>query len=298
MGLGGGAASSMRGGAASAALDYASVQRDNAEMQRRCQEVIDACCAQGGANPIVAIHDVGAGGLSNALPELLHDSGVGGEIELARVPSADPALSPMQLWCNEAQERYVLGVRPDRLDDLLAICARERCPVAQVGAATAARQLRVRDSRGEPTLDVVDMPLPMLLGKAPRMRRDAHRIKSRVDVVPDLSGIGLEEAIARVLRHPSVGSKSFLITIGDRSVGGLCARDPMVGPWQVPVADCALGLIDFEGYAGEAMAVGERTPLALLGGAESARMALGEALTNLAAAPSARSARCACRPTG
>ncbi len=285
IGLGGGAASSMHGGTASAALDYASVQRDNAEMERRCQEVIDACCALGAANPIVAIHDVGAGGLSNALPELLHDSGVGGEIELARVPSADPALSPMQLWCNEAQERYVLGVRPDQLDQLLAICARERCPVAQLGTATAAQQLRVRDSRGGAALDVADMPLPMLLGKAPRMQRDAQRIKPRVDVVPDLSGIGLEEAITRVLRHPSVGSKSFLITIGDRSVGGLCARDPMVGPWQVPVADCALSLIDFEGYAGEAMAVGERTPLALIGGAESARMAIGEALTNLAAAP-------------
>ena len=285
IGLGGGAASSQGGGSVSAALDFASVQRDNAEMQRRCQEVIDACCARGEDNPIVAIHDVGAGGLSNAIPELLNDSGVGGRIELARVPSADPALDPLQLWCNEAQERYVLGVRPEHLGALLAICARERCPVAQVGTASAETRLQVLDSRTGPAQIVVDMPLAMLLGKPPRMQREAVRIKPRVDVVPDLSGIAIEDAIARVLRHPTVGSKSFLITIGDRSVGGLCARDPMVGPWQIPVADCALSLVDFEGYSGEAMAIGERTPLALLGGGESARMAIGEALTNLAAAP-------------
>ncbi len=285
IGLGGGAASSQGAGSGSAALDFASVQRDNAEMQRRCQQVIDACCALGEANPIVAIHDVGAGGLSNAIPELLNDSGVGGDIELARVPCADPALDPMQLWCNEAQERYVLGVRPERLQIVLDLCARERCPVARVGTASGDPQLRVTDSRAGHAQTVIDMPLVMLLGKPPRMQRDATRIKPRVEVVPDLSGIALEEAIARVLRHPTVGSKSFLVTIGDRSVGGLCARDPMVGPWQVPVADCALSLLDFEGYAGEAMAIGERTPLALLGGAESARMAIGEALTNLAAAP-------------
>ena len=285
IGLGGGAASSQGAGSSSAALDFASVQRDNAEMQRRCQEVIDACCAMGEANPIAAIHDVGAGGLSNAIPELLYDSGVGGTIELARVPSADPALSPMQLWCNEAQERYVLGVRPQHLQAVAALCARERCPVAQVGTPCAEPRLHVTDSRTGTAQTVIDLPLAMLLGKPPRMQRDATRVKPRVEVVPDLAGIALEDAIARVLRHPTVGSKSFLVTIGDRSVGGLCARDPMVGPWQVPVADCAVTLADFEGYAGEAMALGERTPLALLGGAESARMAIGEALTNLAAAP-------------
>ena len=285
IGLGGGAASSQGAGTASATLDFASVQRDNAEMQRRCQEVIDTCCALGDGNPIVAIHDVGAGGLSNAIPELLNDSGVGGEIELAEVPCDDPALSPMQLWCNESQERYVLGVRPSQLDAVLSICARERCPVANVGQTTGETRLRVSDRRTGSRQSVIDMPLEMLLGKPPRMHRDATRIKPRVEVIPDLAGIALEDAIARVLRHPTVGSKSFLVTIGDRSVGGLCARDPMVGPWQVPVADCAISLIDFEGYAGEAMAIGERTPLALLGGAESARMAIGEALTNIAAAP-------------
>ncbi|HEX7323774.1 MAG TPA: phosphoribosylformylglycinamidine synthase, partial [Rhodanobacteraceae bacterium] len=296
IGLGGGAASSMAAGASSAELDFASVQRDNPEMQRRCQEVIDACCALGDASPIVAIHDVGAGGLSNALPELLHDSGVGGELDLDAVPSDDPQLSPMQIWCNEAQERYVMGVHPADLDAFRAICERERCPFAVVGTATQRQQLVVtrgghaRRANHSPQAEeaketVIDLDLSMLLGKPPRMQRDATRIKPQLDIVPDLANITLEESMERVLRMPSVGSKAFLIHIGDRSVGGLCARDQPVGPWQVPVADCALTLADFEGYAGEAMAIGERAPLAVLDGAASARMALGEALTNLFAAP-------------
>jgi phosphoribosylformylglycinamidine synthase len=295
IGLGGGAASSMAGGASSEQLDFASVQRDNPEMQRRCQEVIDACWARGAANPIVSIHDVGAGGLSNAIPELLNDSGVGGRIELRKIPSDDPHLSPMQLWSNESQERYVLGVRPQDLAEFEAICARERCPFAVVGTATADRRLIVSDSllgssespipNLQSPLDVIDLPLDVLFGKPPRMQRDARRSDARIDLVPDVDGITLDQAIERVLRLPAVGSKSFLVTIGDRTVGGLCSRDPMVGPWQVPVADCAVTLTDFDGYAGEAMAMGERTPLALLDAAASARMAVGEALTNLASAP-------------
>ncbi len=299
IGLGGGAASSMAGGESSEQLDFASVQRDNPEMQRRCQEVIDACIARGQRNPIVSIHDVGAGGLSNAIPELLHDSCVGGEIDLDTVPRDDPHLSPMQLWCNESQERYVLGVRPDDLPEFEKICARERCPFAVVGHATEARRLLVTSSlasphppggqlapqAGEAKKSIIDLPIDMLLGKPPRMQRDATRFKPRVEVVPDLSGIGLDEAVQRVLRMPGVGSKNFLITIGDRSVGGLCSRDPMVGPWQVPVADCAVTLADFDGYAGEAMAMAERAPVALLDATASARLAVSEAITNLIAAP-------------
>ena len=282
IGLGGGAASSMAAGASSEALDFASVQRDNPEMQRRCQEVIDTCCAAGDASPIVAIHDVGAGGLSNAIPELLHDSGVGGEIDLDAVPLDDPQLSPMQIWCNESQERYVLGVKPADLDAFRAICERERCPFGVVGTATEEQRLQVRSKR-DPR--VIDMELATLLGKPPRMQRDAIRVRPQLDIIPDLTGIGLDEAIERALRMPAVAGKAFLIHIGDRSVGGLCARDQLVGPWQVPVADCALTLADFEGYAGEAMAMGERAPIAVLDGAASARMALGEAITNLIAAP-------------
>ncbi|TAN06912.1 MAG: phosphoribosylformylglycinamidine synthase [Rhodanobacteraceae bacterium] len=299
IGLGGGAASSMAAGASSEALDFASVQRDNPEMQRRCQEVIDACCAFGANSPIVAIHDVGAGGLSNAIPELLHDSGVGGEIDLDKVPLDDPQLSPMQIWCNESQERYVLGVKPADLDAFSAICERERCPFAVVGHATREQRLIVSRSpnaphppfghfppqAGEGKELVIDMDLAMLLGKPPRMQRDATRIKPQLDIIPDLSNIDLNEAIERVLRMPSVAGKAFLIHIGDRSVGGLCSRDQLVGPWQVPVADCAVTLADFEGCAGEAMAMGERAPVAVLDGAASARMALGEAITNLLAAP-------------
>jgi phosphoribosylformylglycinamidine synthase len=282
IGLGGGAASSMAAGASSEALDFASVQRGNPEMQRRCQEVIDACCAFGAASPVIAIHDVGAGGLSNAIPELLHDSGVGGDIELDAIPSDDPQLSPMQVWCNEAQERYVLGIAQGDLARFRTICERERCPYAVVGTATAGHRLRVR-SRRDPA--IIDLDLSMLLGKPPRMQRDATRIVPQLDIVPDLTGIHLDDAIERTLRMPVVADKSFLIHIGDRSVGGLCARDQLVGPWQVPVADCAVTLADFAGYAGEAMAMGERAPLAVLDGAASARMALGEAITNLLAAP-------------
>jgi phosphoribosylformylglycinamidine synthase len=282
IGLGGGAASSVASGTSSEALDFASVQRDNPEMERRCQEVIDRCWSMGAANPIVTIHDVGAGGLSNAIPELLNDSEVGGRIDLRKIPNDEPGMSPMQIWCNEAQERYVLGVRPDRLAEFEAICRRERCIYAVVGHATSARHLTVAD----PLLGAapVDLPLDVLFGKPPKMHRDTRRVAPTLRPL-DLSGVALDDAIHRVLAHPSVASKSFLVTIGDRSVGGLCARDPMVGPYQVPVADAALTLLDFAGHAGEAMAVGERTPLALIDAAASARMAVGEALTNLWSAP-------------
>jgi phosphoribosylformylglycinamidine synthase len=284
IGLGGGAASSLASGHSSEALDFASVQRDNPEMERRCQEVIDRCWSLGDNNPLVSLHDVGAGGLSNAIPELLHDSGVGGRIELRAIPNDEPGMSPMQIWCNESQERYVLGVRPDRLAEFEALCRRERCPYAVVGTATAEQHLLLTDSLlGKPA---IDLPMDVLFGKAPKMHRDARR--QPVSGKPLQLPLSIAEALPRVLRHPSVGSKSFLITIGDRSVGGLCARDQMVGPYQVPVADCAVTLCDFEGYAGEAMALGERTPLALIDSAAAARMAVAEALTNLAAAPIAR----------
>ncbi|HET8942932.1 MAG TPA: phosphoribosylformylglycinamidine synthase [Rudaea sp.] len=287
IGLGGGAASSVAGGESSVDRDFASVQRGNAEMQRRCQQVIDHCCAQGAANPIVSIHDVGAGGLSNAIPEILHDGDVGGMIELRKIPSADPRLSPMQIWCNEAQERYVIGLRMADVDAFGAICARERCPFAVVGTVTAEQMLLLADSRF-PVPDTrhlpIDLPMAVLFGNAPQMRRDTQRKSQRLDLVPDLDGIVLEKAIDRVLRLPAVASKAFLVNIGDRSVGGLCARDPMVGPWQVPVADCAVTLADFDGYAGEAMAVGERIPVARLSAVASARMAVAEAITNIAAA--------------
>ncbi len=282
IGLGGGAASSVASGTSSEAVDFASVQRDNPEMERRCQEVIDRCWSLGARNPLVSIHDVGAGGLSNAIPELLNDSSVGGVIDLRKIPNDEPGMSPMQIWCNEAQERYVLGVRPDRLAEFEAICRRERCIYAVVGQATANRHLAVRDDLlgAAP----IDLPLDVLFGKAPKMFRDTHRIAPRL-VAFDRSQITLDEAVRRVLSHPSVASKSFLVTIGDRSVGGLCARDAMVGPYQIPVADAALTLLDFTGYGGEAFAIGERTPLALINAAASARMAVGEALTNLLSAP-------------
>ena len=287
IGLGGGAASSVAGGDSSVELDFASVQRDNAEMERRCQQVIDACWARGDTNPIVSVHDVGAGGLSNAIPELLNDSGVGGAIELRKIPSADPQLSPMQIWCNEAQERYVLGLKQDDVAEFEAACVRERCPFAVVGTVTAERKLLLTDAQFPPSDSrhfAIDLPMDVLFGKPPKMHRNTQRKVKRMDLVPDLDGILLEAAMKRVLRQPAVGSKSFLITIGDRTVGGLCSRDPMVGPWQVPVADCAVTLSDFAGYAGEAMAMGERTPLAVLSAPASARMAVGEAITNLASA--------------
>src|SRR5690606_19586069 len=282
IGLGGGAASSVASGDSAEDLDFASVQRDNPEMERRAQEVIDRCVARGADNPILCIHDVGAGGLSNAIPELLHDSGVGGTIDLGKVPKDDPSLSPMQLWCNESQERYVLGVAPSRVAEFAALCERERCPFAVVGTATAEEHLRVGYD-GQPP--AIDLPMDVLFGKPPKMHRDtAHPAPPRWPEA-DTEALDLREAGLRVLAHPSVAAKSCLSTIGDRSVGGLTARDQMVGPWQLPVADCAITLSGFEGFTGEAMSVGERTPLALLDAAASARMAVGEAITNLIAAP-------------
>ena len=326
IGLGGGAASSVASGESAEDLDFASVQRDNPEMERRCQEVIDRCVAMGEDNPILWFHDVGAGGLSNAIPELLHDSGVGGVIDLGRVPSDDPSLSPMQLWCNESQERYVLGVPQARLAEFAAICERERCPFAAVGVATKEERLvvgygalddasllppgeggaqrRMRGDEGQGGSAItgsgsphpnpspegrgaypIDLPMDVLFGKPPKMHRDtAHPAPPKWPAL-QTAALDLHEAGLRVLAHPTVAAKQFLITIGDRSVGGLTARDQLVGPWQMPVADCAITLSGYEGYVGEAMAIGERTPLALLDAAAAARMAVGEAITNLCAAP-------------
>ncbi|MBA1148600.1 phosphoribosylformylglycinamidine synthase [Ectothiorhodospiraceae bacterium WFHF3C12] len=281
IGLGGGAASSVTSGESEETLDFASVQRSNPEMERRCQEVIDACWRRGDDNPVVSIHDVGAGGLSNALPELLDDSERGGRIELRTVPTDDPGMSPMELWCNESQERYVLAVAPDRLEDFAALCERERCPYAVVGEATAERTLMVGDAHFGNT--PAELPMDVLLGKPPKMLRDVHHRHLHHEPL-NLDGVGVPEAVERVLRLPAVAAKTFLITIGDRTVGGMTARDQMVGPWQVPVADVAVTLADHRGYSGEAMAMGERTPLALVNAAASGRMAVGEALTNLAAA--------------
>ncbi|MGH8084222.1 MAG: phosphoribosylformylglycinamidine synthase [Lysobacter sp.] len=294
IGLGGGAASSVASGDSHEALDFASVQRDNPEMERRCQEVIDRCVALGDANPIASAHDVGAGGLSNAIPELLHDSALGGVIDLANVPSDDPSLSPMQLWCNESQERYVLGMPVERVAEFTAICERERCPFAVVGHATAEERLvvgydaTVESIYGDEAVVQdwpIDLPMDLLFGKAPKMQRDTRRPSEAPWPSLDWSGLDLHAAALRVMAHPTVAAKQFLITIGDRSVGGLTARDQMVGPWQVPVADCAITFAGFDGFAGEAMAIGERTPLALLDAAAAARMAVGEAITNLCAAP-------------
>ncbi|MBN8212769.1 MAG: phosphoribosylformylglycinamidine synthase [Xanthomonadales bacterium] len=288
IGLGGGAASSVASGDSAEDLDFASVQRDNPEMERRCQEVIDRCVALGERNPILWFHDVGAGGLSNAIPELLHDSGVGGVIDLSRVPSDDPSLSPMQLWCNESQERYVLGVAQERLAEFAALCERERCPFAAVGVATAEERLVVGYGAvvdAVPQSPAIDLPMDVLFGKPPKMHRDTQRPAPSKWSALDGKDIDLHEAGLRVLAHPTVAAKNFLITIGDRSVGGLTARDQMVGPWQMPVADCAITLAGFDTHAGEAMAIGERTPLALIDPAAAARMAVGEAITNLIAAP-------------
>ena len=281
IGLGGGAASSVDSGASSAELDFASVQRGNPEMERRCQEVIDRCVALGEANPIVAIHDVGAGGLSNALPELVNDSERGARFDLRRIPNDEPGMSPLELWCNESQERYVIAIAPDQLAQFEAICARERCPVAILGEATAERHLEVADPHfGNSPIDV---PLSLILGKPPRMVRDVKRLAA-ARVPLDLSGVTLEEAASRVLELPTVADKGFLITIGDRTVTGLVARDQLVGPWQVPVADAAVTCAGFASDAGEALAIGERTPVALVNPAASARMAVGEAVTNLLSA--------------
>ncbi|MBN8225344.1 MAG: phosphoribosylformylglycinamidine synthase [Xanthomonadales bacterium] len=288
IGLGGGAASSVASGESAEDLDFASVQRDNPEMERRCQEVIDRCVALGERNPIHFFHDVGAGGLSNAIPELLHDSGVGGIIDLGKVPTDDPSLSPLELWCNESQERYVLGVPADRLDEFAAICTRERCPFAAVGVATAEERLVVAYGARPghiPADAAIDLPMDVLFGKPPKMHRDAIRPPAAPWPALDTAALDLREAGLRVLAHPTVAAKNFLVTIGDRSVGGLTAREQMIGPWQLPLADCAITLADYDGVAGEAMAIGERTPLALLDSAAAARMAVGEAITNLCAAP-------------
>ncbi|RNE88855.1 phosphoribosylformylglycinamidine synthase [Marichromatium sp. AB31] len=285
IGLGGGAASSMATGASAEDLDFASVQRANPEMQRRCQEVIDRCWALGEDNPILFIHDVGAGGLSNALPELVHDGERGGRFELREVPNADPGMSPMEIWCNEAQERYVLAVDAARLERFRAICERERCPYAVVGEATESEELKLGDRQLDDT--PIDMPMSLLFGKPPKMHREVSHVSPRRAPL-DTAAITLDEAVERVLGLPTVADKSFLITIGDRSITGQVARDQMVGPWQVPVADCAVTLSDYQGYTGEAMAMGERTPLALLDAPASGRMAVGEALTNIAAADIAR----------
>jgi phosphoribosylformylglycinamidine synthase len=281
IGMGGGAASSMRAGANTEDLDFDSVQRGNAEIQRRAQEVIDRCAQLGPANPILSIHDVGAGGLSNAFPELAHSAGRGAHLDLRAAPSEDSGMSPREIWCNEAQERYVLAIAPASLKLFEEICARERCPFAVLGTATGDGKLLVEDSvlKDKP----VDIDLSIVLGKPPKMLRDVKRLAPSLAAL-SLDGIELKEAAYRVLQHPAVADKTFLIAIGDRTVGGLCSRDPFVGPWQVPVADCAVTLLDYDGYAGEAFAVGERTPLALINGPASGRMAVGEALTNLAAA--------------
>jgi phosphoribosylformylglycinamidine synthase len=281
IGLGGGAASSMDTGANAEDLDFDSVQRGNPEMQRRAQEVIDRCWQMGANNPILSIHDVGAGGLSNALPELVHGGGKGGKFELRNVPSEERGMSPMQIWSNEAQERYVLAIAPERLEEFKALCERERCPFAVLGHATAGDQLTVHDA--EYNNHPVNLPLSVLLGKPPKMTRDVTR--ETIELPPlDTAKIDLREAIARVLSCPTVANKNFLITIGDRSVGGLTARDQMVGPWQVPVADVAVTTLGYNTVRGEAFALGERAPVAVFNAPASGRMAVGEAITNIAAA--------------
>jgi phosphoribosylformylglycinamidine synthase len=285
IGMGGGAASSMATGANSAQLDFDSVQRGNPEIQRRAQEVINACWQLGSANPILSIHDVGAGGLSNAFPELVDGADKGARFELRQVQLEETGLSPREIWSNEAQERYVLAIAPADLPAFEAICIRERCPVAVVGVATDERQLQLIDDTVEPaTPEPVDMPMEVLLGKAPKMHRDVKRETLAFEPV-DVTGLVLSEIAVSVLKHPTVASKSFLITIGDRSVGGTTVRDQMVGPWQVPVADCAITTMDYAGYRGEAMTMAERTPLAVIDAPASGRMAVGEAVTNIAAAP-------------
>ena len=294
IGLGGGAASSMATGTSEADLDFASVQRSNAEMQRRCQEVIDQCWALGAQNPILSIHDVGAGGLSNAVPELVHAAGRGGRIDLRAIPNDQPGMSPMQVWCNESQERYVLAVDAGSVETFARLCQRERCPYAVIGEATAEPHLLVQDSgfaSSAPTPPAeaarrarpIDLDLGVLFGKPPRMRREVSRVTRRLPAF-STKGIDVKDAAHRVLRLPAVANKTFLISIGDRSVTGLVARDQMVGPWQVPVADVAVTVSGYQAYTGEAMAMGERTPIALINAPASGRMAIGEALTNIAAA--------------
>jgi phosphoribosylformylglycinamidine synthase len=317
IGMGGSAASSMATGTNAAQLDFDSVQRGNPEIERRAQEVINQCTQLGQANPILAIHDVGAGGLSNAFPELTNDAGRGAKFDLRAVPLEETGLSPKEIWSNESQERYVVAIAPESLDQFTAFCKRERCPFAVIGVATEERQLVVMDGgqpltpnvfpegrgspsdlsppqrplplgqgRGEglPASLPVNMPMEVLLGKPPKMHRDVTTVTRTIKPI-DLTGVDLQKSAIDVLSHPTVASKRFLITIGDRTVGGLTHRDQMVGPWQVPVADCAVTLADYQGFAGEAMAMGERTPLAVVNAAASGRMAVAEAITNLLAAP-------------
>ncbi|WP_374639786.1 phosphoribosylformylglycinamidine synthase [Hydrogenophaga sp.] len=281
IGMGGGAASSMATGTNAASLDFDSVQRGNPEIERRAQEVINHCWAQGEKNPVLFIHDVGAGGLSNAFPELVNDAGRGARFDLRAVPLEESGLAPKEIWCNESQERYVLAIAPESLEQFKAFCERERCPFAVVGVATEERQLQLVDEGKE---SPVDMPMDVLLGKPPKMHRDVKTVQRQFQPM-DLTGVSLEKAVIDVLSHPTVASKRFLVTIGDRTVGGLTHRDQMVGPWQVPVADCAVTLADYAGFAGEAMSMGERTPLAAINAAASGRMAVAEAITNLLAAP-------------
>ena len=280
IGLGGGAASSMASGQSAEDLDFASVQRENPEMERRCQEVIDRCWQLGDKNPIAFIHDVGAGGISNALPELVDDGERGGKFQLRDVPNDEPGMSPLEIWCNESQERYVLAVAKEDMPVFEAICQRERAPYAVVGEATQERHLTLEDAHFDNT--PIDMPMDILLGKPPKMHRDATTLKVDSPAF-EREGIDLSQAVDRVLRLPAVAEKTFLITIGDRSVTGLVARDQMVGPWQVPVANCAVTAASYDTYHGEAMSMGERTPVALLDFAASARLAVGESLTNIAA---------------
>lgn len=282
IGMGGGAASSMAAGANAAALDFDSVQRGNPEIERRAQEVINHCWALGESNPILAIHDVGAGGISNAFPELVDGAGRGARFDLRQVPLEESGLAPKEIWCNESQERYVMAVSPEALPMFRAMCERERCPFAVVGVATAEKELVLEDGPGGE--QSIAMPMEVLLGKPPKMLREVLRVTRDAPAL-DLTDVALAKVAFDVLRHPTVASKRFLITIGDRTVGGLNSRDPMVGPWQVPVADCAVTLADFSGYQGEAMSLGERTPLAALDAPASGRMAVGEAITNLLAAP-------------
>lgn len=285
IGLGGGAASSMDSGASSEELDFASVQRGNPEMQRRCQEVIDACWAQGESNPIASIHDVGAGGISNAVPEIVNDSDRGADLKLDKVLSADESLSPMQLWSNESQERYVLAIADDDLAEFERLCKRERCPFAVIGHVTEQQTLKLYDSASDKF--VVNIPNSLLFGNTPRMQREGLR-RTQSPLGFDKPEDALEEMVERVLRLPAVADKTFLITIADRSVGGLVARDQMVGPWQVPVADCAVSAAGFNDEKGEAMAMGERSPIASINAPASGRMALAESITNIMAAPIAQ----------
>ena len=282
IGLGGGAASSLASGTSSADLDFASVQRGNPEIERRAQEVIDRCWAMGTQNPILLIHDVGAGGLSNAVPEAVDHSKLGAQIELRDVDNAEPGMSPMAIWCNEAQERYVLIIAPERIEEFEILCKRERCPVSVIGTLTDDGQLVVNDREFDNR--IVDIPMSMLFGNPPQLTRDVERVEMPSTCL-DLAGIGLQEAALRVLRYPAVADKSFLIHIGDRTVGGLSVRDQMIGPWQVPVSDVAITSSGFNAFTGEAMAMGERTPLATLNAPASGRMAVAEAITNIAAAP-------------